>query len=169
MKPEFFEDYVSKDADTIDAQLIDFDWDDLAARLGETKEELPGRDYESLLVAFRRLFDWLLATDLQRPGCERFIGRRVIALAWAMNPGIFEGSPSLTKLAEQIGVHKATLSNYTSDASRTFGVRNRAQAHGWNWKMERQAATTECPPKGQTFADIAGIKPLVQNVSDAKN
>lgn len=126
-RPAFIEDYQSDSESALDGQTYDFDWAGLEERLGEAAEELSERDYEGLVEAFNVILDWLLDGS---PMSER-IGRRVIALAWVLNPSRFDGE-SVTKIASRLGLSKATLSCETAAASKRFGIRNRGQAHGWN-------------------------------------
>jgi hypothetical protein len=58
---------------------------------------------------------------------------RLIALAWVLSPGYFEGSPSIRKLARRCGIRIAALANYTGYYSRLLRWRNRGQRHAWNW------------------------------------
>ena len=45
---------------------------------------------------------------------------------------------SMTILANSMKMHKAVLSEVTSEASRRFKVRNRYQSgHGWNYKNKK--------------------------------
>jgi hypothetical protein len=130
----FRESYLNPEQDTLDGKSAEFDWDALYELLGESQQELSAHDYDALSFAFKRVLEWVLSVDLGRPGFESVIARRALALAWTMNPAFFEDSPSLSKIAERIGTHKVSLSSYAASASRTFGVRNRGQRHGWNFK-----------------------------------
>jgi hypothetical protein len=51
-----------------------------------------------------------------------------------MRPDLIEGSPSLSAIAREMGVQKVTLSVTSAGARRHFGIKNRAQSHGWNFK-----------------------------------
>jgi hypothetical protein len=65
------------------------------------------------------------------------VGLRVIALAWVLNPAYFEGSPSVSELANLCGVRAAALAAYTGHYSRLIGWRNRSQCHSRNWCRAR--------------------------------
>jgi hypothetical protein len=139
-KPTFHDDYRNPQQDPLNNQTTDFDWDRLYELLGEAEQEVEERDYDKLTFAIRRLLEFMLADDLRHPKAERNIVRRVVALAWTLNPGYFEGSPSLTEVAHMMGLNKVTLSEHTAEVRRVFGVRNRAQSHGWNFKAQKEVA-----------------------------
>src|SRR5690348_8399193 len=99
MKPSFNEEYENPNQAVLDSQNADFDWDRLYELLGEAEKEVEERDYDKLTFAIKRLLEFMLADDLRHPKAERNIARRVVALAWTLNPAYFEGSPSLTEVA----------------------------------------------------------------------
>ena len=54
---------------------------------------------------------------------------------------MFEGSPSVSKLAESLGItRKANLWELTGEVSRHFKIINRGQSHAWNRKTEQKEA-----------------------------
>jgi len=112
----------------------DFDYDELARRLGEQHEIEPS-DYAKLATAIRALNEWLLQGDLSTPKATERIGRKLIALCWVVNPGMFNGI-SLTQLSRQLGTHVPIMSQFTAEVRRRFGICNSSQAHGWNFKSE---------------------------------
>ncbi len=63
---------------------------------------------------------------------DRIVGRRTVALAWVVDPGLFEYSPSLAALARDLGITRAALSAHAAMYSREFGLTTRGQVHGWN-------------------------------------
>jgi len=69
----------------------------------------------------------------------RTIGRRLIALAWTITPDYFEEGPSLAQIAKAIGCTRATLSVHSAQARRQFGIRNRCQDHGWNYRDKKES------------------------------
>src|SRR5205809_7386353 len=83
-------------------------------------------------------------------GGDAHVGRRAIALFWTLNPDYFEGV-SLTALANRLGLHKAILSAQAAEARRKFGIKNRGQAHGWNFGKAEPKPT----PKGGALAEAA--------------
>src|SRR5688572_14132600 len=109
-KEAFHEDYQNPNQDPLAPDPQEFDWPGLYGLLGEAQEDLGERDYESLKAALGVLCQWVLDTDLNRPGFEATVGRRLVGLLWTINPAYFEGSPSLSQLAKQFHVHKSTLS-----------------------------------------------------------
>lgn len=139
-KEEFHEDYQNPHQDPLSPTTQEFDWSGLFETLGEAQDDMAERDYESLKIALRTICQWMLSTDQKRPGFESAVCRRVIALLWTVDPGYFEGSPSLAQLAKYLDVHRSTLSAYAASASRKFGIRNRGQVHGWNFKAELNRA-----------------------------
>ncbi len=123
---QFHESY-ARHVDPLDGQHADFDWDGLARALNE-EEELPETEMERLSFALRHLLAWII-TGNRKGGLTdaALIGRRAIALAWVIDPGLHPGSPSLATLGSEVGVTRASLSLWAAEASRLFGVRNRAQ------------------------------------------
>jgi hypothetical protein len=125
------------DLDPLDGKVCEFDWDGLSRALGEPGA-LAEDDIERLGQALRSILVWVLAGEGGRLNPDdRRAGRRVIALAWVIDPSIIEGSPSLSSLAKQIGTNKAVLSLSSSKVSKVFGISNRAQSHAWNRKPRR--------------------------------
>ncbi len=45
------------------------------------------------------------------PGFDRVVGRKFLALAWVIDPSLFEDSPSLAKMARKLKVAPKTLQN----------------------------------------------------------
>jgi len=137
-KPAFHEDYHNEHADPVDDHsIVDFDWDELMVRLGEAQAELAPHDYTGLVQALRSILDWMMPSHLHRDGSDRIIGRRAIALLWALNPTLFKHNPSLSKLANRLGIAKATLSVHASKASRKFKLANKYHVHNWRTKARR--------------------------------
>jgi len=134
----FHEDYLNPAADPLHPQTMDFPRDEVFARLDgdipKDVEPLDATTRTKLVEAFGKIFFWVTATDLSRKDSDRRIGKRFIALCWVMNPGLFEGSPSATKLAEIIRMPACKFHSLTGEAAREFGITNRAQDHAWNRK-----------------------------------
>lgn len=119
-------------ATAIDApRFIEFDWELLRRELGEAREEMGATDYALLAQVLGELLRWVVKGNKLH-----IIGRRAVALAWVVNPDIFEGK-SAAAIARRVGVHREMLSEDSAEVSRRFGVRNRAQKHGWNWKKKK--------------------------------
>lgn len=156
MKPAFIEEFHNAEPPSFDDQTLhesyDFDWDELYERLGESvqEKETAGRDdfeeMQRLCFAIRRIFSWLLNGEIKQ-GADKVAGRRLIALAWVLHPSllklgpdVFKGeSPSLTTLSHTLGFKTPVLSVIAADVRREFGIRNRAQAHGWSFKENKAA------------------------------
>jgi len=135
MKPKFYEDYISTKLDPLASPMQeDFNWDELFERLGEPSDrQAHDEQMERLNQFIRTLFEWVTAIDLKKPNAQVVIGRRFVALAWVMDPALFENSPSASKLAEMLGVNrKADLWKLTGEVAKRFGIRNRCQSHAWN-------------------------------------
>src|SRR6266496_5402398 len=154
MKPEFLENYRNEHEDTLDARTYDFDWADLERRLGEAEEQLEDRDFAALGSALQSIIEWIIeGADFTKLDADAHVGRRAIALFWTLNPDYFDGV-SLTTLANRLGLHKAILSAQAAAARRKFGIKNRGQAHGWNFgqAVEPKAPQTR---KGGALAEAA--------------
>jgi hypothetical protein len=131
MSQGYYDEFVSGDADTVDAASQDFDWKLLYRRLNEEACEA-GVD-EKLAEAVSRILQLLIGKGQGRV-YPNHIGLKVVALAWVLNPAYFKNSPSLRQLAGRCGVTPATLAHLTGYFSRFMGWRNRAQRHAWNWQ-----------------------------------
>lgn len=91
----------------------------------------PGSRAEAA-AALREVLAFLVCSSHRHDAAfDLFVGRRTIGLAWVLFPELLEGQ-SLSKIAERLGVTRASLSRYTAQATRIFGVRSRGQSHGWN-------------------------------------
>jgi hypothetical protein len=116
----------------------EFDWETLYQNLGEAMSEAEqDTDPATMLLlaqALRSIFDYVLDIDLNKKGAEKRVGRRFIGLCWVVNPAMFEGSPSLTKIAKKLGLSPRLLQFTAAEASAQYGIVNRGQAHGWNRK-----------------------------------
>jgi len=115
------------------SRTADFDWEGLEARLDEAAT-LPDAERERLVEVFTSLISWAVSCSNPKAIKLEQVGKRVIALAWTLSPSYFEGMPSCRELAKRAGIHKDSLSDCTAKASRKFGIKNRAQSHGWNAK-----------------------------------
>ncbi len=141
MTTNFREDYVSPHTDPLDSVECDFDWAGLYKALGEDELEIGERDYESLAYAVKAIMLWVLKFPHTQPCGERAIARRFLTLVWTINPDIIRESPSLSKIARDLRCHKQTLSIYAAKAHREFGICNRSQKHGWNFKAAKDKSS----------------------------
>jgi hypothetical protein len=132
MNPEYFDDYTFQHLDPLSPSQADFDWEAVYAALGDEPICAQDESYDRLVHAFRRVFEFCLTIDLNKENSTELIGRRLLALAWVMNPAIIDGSPSLIELSNRLGLSPYPLAIITSEVSKQFGIRNRAQAHAWN-------------------------------------
>lgn len=130
------------DPATIDKSRLDplietsqgFDWDEVERLLGEARE-LTEPDRERLAHVFLELLRWAVSTG-PRTIYTKTVGLRLVALAWVLNPAMFDESPSGKELARRVGLCDAKFSREAVYASRTFHIRNRPQRHGGNFKPE---------------------------------
>jgi hypothetical protein len=149
----FHEDFQSDHADQLDLRTQDFDWDEVFRRVDGLKDSLSESDYDRLGTALDEIFRWVIGDPKTPKESERKIGLRFIGLAWCLRPDFFDGSPSLTEIARRIDRNKVTLSVHSADAHRKFGIKNRGQSHGSNFKktLAAQATTKKgkapCPMK----------------------
>ena len=107
----------------------DFPWAELSEKLGEVSEPLAPGDRADLASALRAILHFLLCDGKQASRLTERIGRRCVALAWTIDPSLFDGTPSLTALAKSLDLFAPQIAIHSGDASRRFGIRNRAQAH----------------------------------------
>lgn len=135
-KPAFHEEYISPKTDPLHTSTVEFPYDDIDERVfGKNFEaEAEQRELEraELLKAFRSVFEYCLTIDTSNKNSIELVGRRFIALAWVMHPGLFEGGPSLRELSKRFHTTARVLASLTGEATRKFGITNRAQAHAWN-------------------------------------
>ncbi|MBN9690698.1 MAG: hypothetical protein J0M24_10705 [Verrucomicrobia bacterium] len=111
-----------------------FDWAELERLMGE--DELEPIEYQRLAFALGRILRWVIlgnaagrsAGNSGRSKDRRHvIADRVLALAWTINPEIFDGRPSLRTLAKRYGVHMSVASRTARRATADFGLQNREQ------------------------------------------
>lgn len=127
MKQPFNEARHSPHADPLDARVSEFDWSALLDD-PQTDEDVRRQAFELAAEAIHRLLVWLTSkAATPRRNLDRLIGRRALAMVWVLRPDLIEGSPSLAKLARRIRSTRAGLSWHTSDFSRVFQLKNRAQ------------------------------------------
>jgi len=141
LKAEFHEDFESEHQDELDGKHVSFDYDEIDRRLQGVREEL-GEAFPAAATGATEILRWCAVNEAGEVFAERIAYRRLMAILWCLSPAIFKGSPSLTELARRLGLaNKATLSIHTAEVRRRFGIHNRAQAHGHNFK-----ATTKGNP-----------------------
>jgi hypothetical protein len=136
LKQPFDETRVAKSRDPVDAPSLGFDWDEIYRVLDD---EMPEREADKLLDELLvRLLQFLIPKRPERLSA-RSLGLRVLALAWVLSPGFFEGTPSLRRLARRVNVSPSKLSRHTGRISRLLRWRNRAQQHAWNWNKGQRS------------------------------
>ena len=137
---EFNDDREDQSLDQLDAHQQDFDWGVVFAAFGEPElelGELQRRDYAALGHAVRSIFRWLLKVGYDKPCGEHILARRLLGLAWVVDPSLIEDSPSLSAMSRHLDCDKMAISIHTSAARRKFGIRNRAAQHAWNFGKKR--------------------------------
>lgn len=133
---EFDETHQAETRDPLVAGAHSFDWETLYARLdADARSEANDKGLAEIVT---RLLHLLLPPPGQ-PMNPRRVGLHVIALAWVLSPGYFDGNPSLRQLARRCRISPTTLGELTGKMSRAINWRNRAQQRGWNWhRTERR-------------------------------
>ena len=67
---------------------------------------------------------------------SRAAGRRLLILQWVMHPDQMPWAPgvpqSAREVARQLGVRPNHVSKVAAEFTRSFGIRNAYQSHGWN-------------------------------------
>jgi hypothetical protein len=128
MTGDFHEDFVSEKIDPLADTHADFPFDEIDSEIAGLDEE----NRAKLCQAYRRIFQWFCNINLKSDTAPVMISRRVLALAWVLDPSLIEGSPSAAELARKIGCPRTKFHGLTGSVVRKFGIRNRAQAHAWN-------------------------------------
>lgn len=116
--------------DPSDPRSAPFDWDMLEAAMGEA--EVDPIDYQRLGYAIGALIDWLVMPNPGRRGSRdrlKLYGVRLLALAWIVRPDVFDGRPSLRKLAKQHNIDRWVLSRAAARTAARYGVQNAEQSH----------------------------------------
>ena len=134
----FIEGWVSPHTDPLaPKQTYDFDFDVVDAALapneatGNFGDAYDPRHAAAMLI--RKMFLWFTDVPMNPDNAQLLAGRKALALAWVLDPGLFKGSPSAARLAKEIGIASAShFQALTGEASREFGIVNRAQSRGWN-------------------------------------
>lgn len=115
------------DEDGNQVPTADFPFDEVDERLAGGKEPEPVVSLE-----LKNLEAWLCSAR----GRQFFgvaITRKLAALNWLVS-----GEKPLAELAAELGCSKSAVAKHAADASRVFGLRNRAQiAHGGRLKKAR--------------------------------
>lgn len=129
---QFSEEFIGGKVDPLYDTTVDFDMAAVERALGEHVDET---GQEQLTKMVRRLFEWVVAVDLEAANSQAIVGRRFIAAVWVTNPALFETSPSAAQLARVLGINrKADFWELTGEAARELGITNRGQKNGWNRK-----------------------------------
>jgi hypothetical protein len=126
---DFDEARTSEHADPLDSKILDFDYD---AVDGAGPVPIKFIQVDAACDGLKVIASYQLGNECNKLSTRAFeaIGRRVVAMWWAVNPAYFDGSPSLSSLAKRTGMDDTGLSRLTAELTRAFGVHNRAQAHG---------------------------------------
>lgn len=102
-------------------------------------ETLDAVDFAALSSALGEVIRWLLSGSSDSAGRKQGILLRLLALAWVLRPDYFGGEGvSAAEVCRQFDLPKNRFSEHCAEFTRRYGVRNRAQAHGWNRKQANQ-------------------------------
>lgn len=99
------------------------------------REEIPmhGPDYTLACRAVIEVLRVILGDTREQSGrgCRKpsreLVGSRAICLAWVLDQGLFDESPSLRRLAKRYGLSAPALSITTTELRDRFGIANGAQ------------------------------------------
>ena len=131
-KPAFHPEMHSTRVDPLHETTEDFPYEEVERNLGEPVDAR-GEEMARLVQAVNALIRYLVPAEPKRPTHAAHIGRRTLAMAWVLQPGLV-GGKSLRQLARAMGCTPQSLSTHAAEFSRMFNVVNRGQAHGWNRK-----------------------------------
>jgi hypothetical protein len=106
-------------ADPLDAITVEFPYAELEGEKLDADEA--ERRNARAIIFMREVLRWVT-----EPYSARAIFVRTVALAWVVNPSVWEDTPSLTELARRYRVPQPTLVKGVLKAARHFGIRNRA-------------------------------------------
>jgi len=132
-------------------KIADFDWAGLARCLGECREEVSEEQFKGVVSVFARLFQWMIPASSIRPGGRNVIGNRAVAMAWVLNPSVFEGA-SLTEICRKFGFSAPVIAVHTGTFSRAFNVRSQAQCHASNYIAGEEETSQDTDPDDEMEA-----------------
>lgn len=139
----FVEEHNSDQVEPTAKGCAQFDWDELERAFKETP--LGDDEKHRLALAMAFILDWLLAVDLDRGHALKSIGKRVVAMAWVLDPQRFAKrngdeleSISLRSLAKQLGFSAPNISPTTAEFSRLTEIFNQFQDHDWKKKKQHE-------------------------------
>jgi hypothetical protein len=128
----FDESFTGECVDPLADAAIDFDFSEIDREI----DTLEDGDREKLAQVVRRIFQWVVRGNLNAKSAPVAISRRWLALAWVLDPGLIEGTPSATELARRIGCPPSKFHTLTGAITRDFKITNRAQRHGDGTRKE---------------------------------
>jgi hypothetical protein len=129
---EFHEDWQNPEADPLAPTASEFPYATVFAHLDGDKAE----DAMEAAEALRQLLTWVVSIKGHPDKARRHVCARALAMAWTINPDMLNGQ-SLNAVARRFGISSDVMHRASSDFSKVFGVRNRAQiSRAWNWKPE---------------------------------
>ncbi len=133
-KPAFHEAFISKKADPLHANTVDFPYDEVSRNLGEEPIDQSGELAADCADLLAKGLAFVTNVPTNARSVVKTMGLRSAALCWVINPGMFPGTPSATQLAAYLGIKSPkSFLTLTGEASRALGIRNRAQKRAWNF------------------------------------
>jgi hypothetical protein len=122
--PSFDEEYVSPHRDPLSPRHVEFDFAAVERAFGELETEA---DREAVARFVRALFNWVTDISIDHPNAQAMAGRRFLALAWVLDPALFDGI-SAAGLAARLGIKSINkFQRLTGEVTRRFKITNRAQ------------------------------------------
>lgn len=121
---------LNQHADALGNGVVDFDYEAVERRLGESpKAEITDTcDSKRLKFALSALLDWQFDVDLNHFDALRAIGRRAVAMAWVIDPKRFNDD-SLRSVSKRLGFSAPNLAPLTAEFSRLYKISNKFQKH----------------------------------------
>lgn len=138
-KPSFSEAWRDADGgDPLSSSQVDPDWETIERELDG--HQLTVSEFEKLGSALKAVLGWMVPARCSSATVQNVILRRLVIMAWCLSPSYFADSPSLRRLAEDLGISTTIASRHAASFRRRFGIQNRSQQHGWNFRSQKGGA-----------------------------
>lgn len=132
MRGPFQDDWVSGETHPHGHAAEDFPHDEVARRIDGDESDVHTA-IEMASTAVRQMMCW--AIDV-RSRESKSVEVRMLAMAWNVNPNIFDGI-SLNEIAKRYNISPDALHRASGDFRRRFKVSNLAHLHAWNFKSAK--------------------------------